>query len=160
MRYIYVITSRDGSLKVGVAYSPSNRLKSLQTGSPIPLRLFDKVLVQDDSAAFAIEAEVHRRLKPFALEGEWFFVSPENAMATITAVISGGPPKERDKDIVDSLVFRREMKRLAGFMLVCPHCSHSAKTQLSKADVWRRRFRCSGCDRSIEGRRFFIRRVA
>lgn len=153
MKYIYVITCGSAFIKVGVALNPSKRLKDLQTGAPLKLRLFDMVKIATARQAYKYENEVHRRLARFASEGEWFRCKPEDAMAIITAVISG-PPRDIDAEL------ERQASRAFSSILTCPHCGHSARLRLSNSSIWRSRFHCTGCNRSIPGRRFFIKRVA
>jgi Meiotically up-regulated gene 113 len=54
----------------------------------------------------------------------------------------------------------RTVKSKHGKTLICPHCSHQSLTAMSNKEIWNTRFRCSGCGASVDGRKFFIRRVA
>lgn len=78
---IYIIgTSRDGPLKIGIAANPWNRLRELQTGSAVPLRLFWSYACWRPADR---EALIHRILGRYRLTGEWFEVPVEMAMAAI-----------------------------------------------------------------------------
>lgn len=155
MKYLYVITCGRKFCKVGVAFNPATRLKELQTGAPLKLRLFDCVRVASAELAYRYEAEAHRRLSGRSTEGEWFMVHPAEAMAVITAIISGNSPQtdaQSDFDVARSFAKTT--------ILRCPHCRHESRAKLDNKTIWRRTFRCSSCRRSIPGRRFFIRRIA
>ena len=154
--FVYIITCGQRMTKVGVAVKPFERLKDLQTGCPLKLRLCDTFRVSERTA-FAIEREVHRRLVAFALEGEWFAVSPADAAAMITAVIAG-PPKTRTGVVEADYPYKQPGRFFR--QIVCPHCQHKGSTHLSNKELWTRTFRCGGCNRAVPGRRFFIRRVA
>lgn len=65
--HLYVIQASTGEIKIGKAADPLKRLATLQTGSPVPLKL---VRVVD--GAGRIEGALHRRLRNFRLHGEWF----------------------------------------------------------------------------------------
>ncbi len=166
MYSVYVIGSVGKFIKIGISTNVGRRLGSLQTASPFKLRVFASFPV---SASFEMarrtEFEVHRRLAAYALEGEWFDLAAIEAVAVITAVISGGPPKTEVETAFVSgaapktrLVFDRSLG--GTMMLVCPHCSHQAPTTLSKPKVWRSIFRCVGCDTRFPGHKFWVRRVA
>src|ERR1700731_2369046 len=150
MKHIYVITCGSSFVKVGVASNISKRLKALQTGAPLPLKLFDSVRVESAQLAYRYEYLVHRKLARFATTGEWFRIAPAEAMAVLTSVIAG-PPKNTNAEL------EREAARVFRNLLTCPHCNHKAFTRLANKAIFAGRFRCTGCNRSVEGRRFFIR---
>ena len=70
--YLYAVS--DGEyLKVGYSLDPKKRLKAFKTGSARPLKLVWQVLCGYDSKqATKEEKKLHRRLKPFHVNGEWF----------------------------------------------------------------------------------------
>jgi hypothetical protein len=150
-KYIYVIASLPGTIKIGVATDPKQRLRELQTGSPIKLVLFDAIQVPK-GLAFTLETAVHRRLARHALEGEWLLYPPEQAVRVILETISGPATREQLDDYRAARAFPRRLLRL-----VCPHCRHFSQTNLTKDEIWARRFRCKACNASIDGRRFFVR---
>lgn len=70
---VYVIQQGDdGPLKIGVTTDVRKRMRSLQTGSPHPLRL---VAIFDGNKLD--EQKAHDRFAPHALSGEWFKPVPE-----------------------------------------------------------------------------------
>lgn len=74
--YVYVIAENpSGPVKVGKADQPTTRLRSLQTGTPQPLRVWFKQFV--GSAAGVVETFTKRELGSYRVEGggsEWFDV--------------------------------------------------------------------------------------
>lgn len=64
--WVYIVEA-GGLFKIGVAQDVTRRLRSLQTGSSVPLRLVGTV-----TGGYAREAELHKRFRPFRLHGEWF----------------------------------------------------------------------------------------
>lgn len=77
-RYVYVIASAVGVTKIGVANSPKFRLAGMQSGSPVPLSLFNSIKVPH-LLAQQVEARCHKKLAEFHSHGEWFKVSPDIA---------------------------------------------------------------------------------
>jgi hypothetical protein len=72
--YVYVIGPESGPYKIGKAASPEDRLRSLEIGSPVPLRLHFKV---ESERPVAAEAALHHRYRDRRLRGEWFDFRPE-----------------------------------------------------------------------------------
>ncbi|MFD9047634.1 GIY-YIG nuclease family protein [Streptomyces zaomyceticus] len=72
-RSVYFIRADNGLIKIGVAAAPRERLRTIRTMSPIPLRL---VLVLPGLGA-AGEAELHQRFAAHRSHGEWFFPCTE-----------------------------------------------------------------------------------
>lgn len=85
--YVYVITIPGRTVaKIGISrHRPTQRLKQLQTGSPDQLRLYAYRFVEDYED---VEREVHRRLGCYRVIGEWFDVSPTQALSVLNAVIA------------------------------------------------------------------------
>lgn len=81
--FIYVIThpSWPGHCKIGRAFDPLSRLQGYQTGCPErAYQLHSSVYFKDCHAA---EQLVHEALADFRGLGEWFFIHPTYAAATI-----------------------------------------------------------------------------
>lgn len=72
-RSVYFIEAENGLIKIGVAASPKERMRTLRTMSPVSLRL---VLVLPGLGA-AGEADLHRRFAEHRSHGEWFRPAPE-----------------------------------------------------------------------------------
>lgn len=79
MSYIYVIGT-ENQVKIGFSKTPEKRLKQLQTGNMNKLQLFYKEEVQDSKVRI-IEHLIHRDLKDKKTRGEWFNISPQDAIS-------------------------------------------------------------------------------
>lgn len=71
-RHCYFIGGDEGLIKIGFSYNPQERLKSLQLGSPITLR----VLATAPGGA-ARERAYHEQFAAMRVRGEWFERTPE-----------------------------------------------------------------------------------
>jgi len=80
-RSIYVIASQTGPIKVGIASHVRRRLSTLNTASSVPLSLAYSAETEADVAA--IEQRAHEILEASRLNGEWFGVSAEEAVAAV-----------------------------------------------------------------------------
>jgi predicted GIY-YIG superfamily endonuclease len=146
--HLYVITYDRTTVKIGVTVNVGRRLNQLQIGNSRKLQVFAQFPVGNKRQAHRTEAAVHRRLKAYRLEGEWFAVTAADAVAMITAVISGGPPKTVREGPSDADLC---------IGLTCPYCSHQSRTKLDRKAIWAGKFRCTQCDRSVPGRRLLVR---
>lgn len=84
VKYIYVIKESDSTeiVKIGFSGNPERRLKQLQTGHPKPLDLYHKEEV-NPGLVKALERVIHRTLAHKRKNGEWFALSPEDAVFEI-----------------------------------------------------------------------------
>lgn len=82
---IYLVEG-GGRFKIGItkATKPTARLRGLQTGSPVKLRLVYSAFVADSVAA---ESLAHGLLARFRLHGEWFECSEDRARSILDTVI-------------------------------------------------------------------------
>src|ERR1700730_4577117 len=79
--YIYVVNG-DHGIKIGVTKNPDGRLAQLRTGSAAKI---DYAYIAPTSGdPYAIERQAHAMLDRYRLNGEWFDVSPELAIAAVT----------------------------------------------------------------------------
>lgn len=67
--YIYIMESA-GLLKVGWSEEPAARVRDLQTGSPLPIRLVH-IVPCPSYAIRKVELAAHKRLEAFHVRGEW-----------------------------------------------------------------------------------------
>lgn len=90
--YVYVIGADDGPQKIGVANDPKGRLSIFQVGNPTTLVISAAEPVTREQA-FAVEHYAHQLLKERRVRGEWFDVSPIEAIdavrLAIDAVVNG-----------------------------------------------------------------------
>lgn len=84
--FIYVIAAGDIGCKIGVSRDPEKRLTSLKTGVPVSAQL-TKTFPLSRSAAFTIEASIHRNLAARRLSGEWFSISYADAELAVRFAI-------------------------------------------------------------------------
>ena len=88
-RWVYVIGPEGGPFKIGVATSVDARRYSLQTGNPHRLYV---IATWEHEAPRMVEAQAHRALADRRLQGEWFNVSAEEAVAAVAAIIGSAAP--------------------------------------------------------------------
>lgn len=79
-KYIYIVGTPDGPVKIGHAANLKSRLTSLQIGCPDKLVIHATVKVPGHLAQ-SIETAVHRRLEAKHRRGEWFDVHKDEAEA-------------------------------------------------------------------------------
>lgn len=66
--HLYLIQSdKTGSIKIGRSDHPQIRLKQLQTGAAFELKLLAII-----DGAGHLEKQIHKQLKEYRLQGEWF----------------------------------------------------------------------------------------
>ena len=65
-------------IKIGKASDPQARLRQLQTGSPIKLKMLGTVKCRDDSHARSIEKLAHNIFHEQRRRGEWFRLSAKH----------------------------------------------------------------------------------
>lgn len=81
--YLYVICeSETAPVKIGFSADPNKRLRQLQTGHPAPLTLYHKEEVRKDQVR-GLEKAIHKELSHRRKQGEWFSLSPEEAVSEI-----------------------------------------------------------------------------
>jgi len=76
--FIYFIFNRDSnSIKIGRAKDVEQRLKSLQTSSPVPLELLKVIQVNSMKEAENLERSLHAKFSHLRMSGEWFKAKQE-----------------------------------------------------------------------------------
>lgn len=83
---VYIIGATGDPVKIGIALNPHGRRSELQVGHHRALNLYFEAEATD---ARAVEREAHRRLSDQRLSGEWFDVSPDQAIQVVRAIIAG-----------------------------------------------------------------------
>lgn len=86
MQKIYLISSKNGYVKIGIAKNPEKRLKQLQTGNAEILTIEYIVDVMVNTAKL-VESMIHHNLKDYKKSGEWFDVSINRAKSEIDFAI-------------------------------------------------------------------------
>lgn len=67
--YVYLMRAENGLHKIGASITPESRLKSLQRGFPIQIKLVSYFWAND---YMDTEANLHETFKEFHLGNEWF----------------------------------------------------------------------------------------
>ena len=80
--FIYVIGTDTGYQKIGISKDVNKRLSALQTGNPNKLKIHYSEEVQDDRA-YLIEQQIHKEIKLHNISGEWFDITPIEAMQEV-----------------------------------------------------------------------------
>lgn len=81
MKYIYVIGT-ENKIKIGFSKHPLKRLKQLQTGNCDKLQLYYQEEIEDSKIRI-VEHLIHRDLKQYHKNGEWFNISVDNAINAV-----------------------------------------------------------------------------
>jgi hypothetical protein len=82
MNFIYVIGGTEKPYKIGITNNPGRRLKNLQTGHPSKLRIHHVEPIPDDQVRL-IEQTIHKTINHKRLQGEWFDITLEDAIAEV-----------------------------------------------------------------------------
>lgn len=78
--YLYVIgAENEAPIKIGFSKNPEKRLKALQTGYPKALYLHTKQEFETNKIR-VIEKMIHKELSHLRSKGEWFDMTPEDAV--------------------------------------------------------------------------------
>ena len=71
--YVYFVRAGStGPIKIGVARNVESRLKALQIGNHLELRLVAVMECRDRADAYSKEAQFHKIFKEKRIRGEWF----------------------------------------------------------------------------------------
>lgn len=117
-RFLYVMRSADGFIKVGIATSPAKRLASLQTANPMPISIINTFGPFND--ALRLELSIHKKLANIRKSGEWFdggIVDILNAVEYCMSLFEDTPdPTEEDLliKIENDKACTKEFHRLLG----------------------------------------------
>jgi hypothetical protein len=99
--FVYVVRGDHNLVKVGVTTNPSARLAHLRTGSPFPISF--AFIGCTPGNGYDIERAAHLILDRQRLNGEWFDVVPEMAIAAVNAAAAklGAPVQSMDLATAD-----------------------------------------------------------
>ena len=73
---VYFIQAEGGQIKIGRSDCPTIRLKTLETGSPVQLKLLKQISC-DRKESKILEDKLHLKFKDCRLHGEWFHPTDE-----------------------------------------------------------------------------------
>ena len=93
--YVYVIAHNDGTqlrgpVKIGITSSLGARLAGIQTGNPKPLAVAHVFSFADRNHAVKIERQFHEDHYESRLSGEWFDITPFDALEGLCNVVVTG----------------------------------------------------------------------
>ena len=87
--YAYVISIVGQDLcKIGISQNPLGRLSQLLTGSPFEMHLVCAFRLWGRDDALAVERAFHWYLKDYRSRGEWFVISPDDAVEMMAVNIA------------------------------------------------------------------------
>lgn len=96
--WLYFIGNGEGPIKVGITRGdPKERLKDLQTGNPVRLRVLDAFSVVDPEGT---EQRMHNALRDFHVGGEWY---DRDAVLHLLDELKGNV-KNADGETVDNVI--------------------------------------------------------
>lgn len=72
-------------IKIGMSSNPSARLAQLQTGFPLPLRLYKAFRLPSRAFALSVEQQYHKTNAFWALQGEWQHCYPAYAAEEVAS---------------------------------------------------------------------------
>ena len=79
--YVYLIQSGNkpkSPIKIGMSDNPEKRIKQLQTGNPVQLRLVLSIKCKSRAGAFKLESDMHNLLHKMNIINEWYSVVRSN----------------------------------------------------------------------------------
>lgn len=87
--FVYVIAVKglngrpQKPVKIGISTEPDGRLASIQTSCPFPIGIVHCQRVPDREIAKAVEYAVHAVRREYRSHGEWFEMTPAEAIASV-----------------------------------------------------------------------------
>jgi|SRR3990172_2221340 len=126
---VYVIQSDAGPVKIGVSRQPTARLKTVMQYQPFDAKVVHSIC-DEEICAFAIERAAHALLSAYRQRGEWFNVSPEQAIEAIAQAIEQikNPIIEEPEEVEYT---ERNLKTHRLQMVISPE-------EVEQIDRWRR----------------------
>ena len=138
-RKLYVISSSNELVKIGVSICPQTRLIDLQctTENKLELAWSSEVLEH----ASGIEKLAHRLIGNFKVRGEWFACSVEHAITICKEAISSFEPKGKKNFRIVSLSFTEEDGEKLNKLHA--HFAQKEGKKLSTTEIARRAINCA-----------------
>lgn len=120
-QFIYAIEEAETeNIKIGISYSPEERLKLLQTGNPRKLTLIHKF-----EGTHRTEADIHKKLREFNIKGEWF-KPPQGFIDSLNDL------EEVERKDLKMCSFRVKPKLMIEFKEFCTRNNVTIKQSLTK----------------------------
>ena len=111
---LYAIGCRLGLTKIGVAADARERRRALQVGSPVPLELAGCYRYARAPDAYAVAAELRRRLAERHEQGGWYRVTPEEVRQALGTQSARQAPREAAAARRAALAAEAEAERQRG----------------------------------------------
>jgi hypothetical protein len=104
-----------GPVKVGISSNPLSRMQSVQTGSPSRLVMVSRYCFWKRTHAHRVEQCFHRTCANYRLEGEWFDIVPDAAVALMAANVTAFVQQVLQPEETGDLFFALDHIGLPGF---------------------------------------------
>ena len=121
--FVYVVGSATGPQKIGIAGNVERRLRSVQTGSHVPIVLAFSAETEGDGIAEQVENYAHWILREKRLHGEWFDVTPSEAKAAVSNAAAAVAKGEK----IEKLVRNVGRKKLWDVRITLPITSETVE---------------------------------
>jgi len=106
--FISTISEKHGDfLKIGVTSDIDRRMKEIQTGCPLPLKLECIIPTSSKSAAYLLESQLHNKFNQFMTCGEWFVKGDVYRNIDMKNIIKQTNKRQPDQQKRSSLVRAR-----------------------------------------------------
>lgn len=137
--FVYVVSSGE-ACKIGMSENFNKRFRALCNGSPAPLVKVAARHVPKAGMAMA-EAWLHKKFANYRLTGEWFNITPEMALASMTDALRVARAYDRfcdDYDLAEREYARRpdvrarRLKAYLDFLDQHPDIKKRAETDLER----------------------------
>lgn len=83
-RVYFIRGDKTNSFKIGISSNPRNRLKTMQTGSPVKLLLTRDIEVLNP---VEIERLLHKEFAKYKIHGEWFSMPWKDAIEIFDSIV-------------------------------------------------------------------------
>ncbi|MBT8239654.1 MAG: GIY-YIG nuclease family protein [Acidimicrobiia bacterium] len=82
--FVYLLQDGQAATKIGISGNPRERIASLETGHPEPLRLVKAIRFRNAAHARAVERDLHIHFERKRMNGEWFDLSDRQVRRAVT----------------------------------------------------------------------------
>ncbi len=100
--YVYIIQSgfkEKAPVKVGMSDDPNKRIKQLQTGNPLELRLLLSIKCTSRDHAYNLERTLHTLLSSNNIMNEWFSICKSNLYKAINDIANNPDFKQVENNV-------------------------------------------------------------
>jgi hypothetical protein len=98
MSFVYfILDEKSDAIKIGKSDNVSERLSTLQTGNPNPLKIVKIIECKTAKQAHTKEKKLHNKFKKIHLNGEWFKYDKELFDIVLNEIVTD---KKNDKNLI------------------------------------------------------------